>query len=75
MTEVPIPFVEEDVDTSEPSSALMSIALLIAGFGLFAMASDIGGYVGTRINQGIGTVLGFNPATGEDSGDNGVDIV
>ena len=74
MTEVPIPFVDSEVDTDNPQSALMTVVLLIAGFGLFAMASDIGGYVATRINQGLGEVIGFNPATGEDA-DNGRDII
>jgi hypothetical protein len=72
MDEIPVPFVDEDVDVSEPGSAAMTIAMLVGGFAIFAMAQSIGGQVGNRINSAIGTVLGFNPATGESEG---VDLV
>jgi hypothetical protein len=67
MAEIEIPFVDEEVDTSNPTRSVMTIALLVAGFAVFAMASDIGGYVGSRINSFLGGILGFNPGTGEST--------
>jgi hypothetical protein len=68
MTDIPIPFVDGDVDTDDPQSALMTVVLLIGGFAVFTMASDIGGYVAQRINSGLAGVLGFNPANGQSEG-------
>lgn len=74
MTKVPVPFTDQDIDTDEGTSALMTVVLLIAGFSIFAMASSIGDYLAQRANQGIAALTGVNPATG-DSGENGVDII
>jgi hypothetical protein len=68
MDEIPVPFVDEDVDVSEPGSAAMTIAMLIGGFAVFAMAQSIGNQVGGRINSALGSVLGFNPGTGQSEG-------
>jgi hypothetical protein len=50
----------------------MTVVMLIIGFGIFSMASNIGEYLGDRANSALGSVLGFNPASGEDEG---VDLV
>jgi len=75
MAEIPIPLVNQDLETSDPSGSLVMIVLLIAGFSVLTMASSIGSFVGARLNQGLASVLGFNPATGQSGGDNGVDIL
>jgi hypothetical protein len=46
----------------------MTVGMLIAGFAVFSMASGIGGYLANQANSALSGVLGFNPATGEDSG-------
>lgn len=70
--DIPIPFVDSEVDTSEPSSALMTVVTLVVGFGLFAMASDIGGKLAQRVNETLFTAVGVET---EDGGSNGVDII
>ena len=68
MPKVEVPFTDSEVDTSEPSDGLMTVGMLIAGFAVFSMASGIGGYLANQANSALSGVLGFNPATGEDSG-------
>lgn len=72
MDEVPIPFVDENIDAGNPMKALMTIATIVVGFGIFAMAQGIGSNLGARVNSALGTLIGFNPATGETEG---VDLV
>lgn len=67
MDEIPIPFTGEEVDPGDRSGAVVTVALLIVGFGIFAMASSIGDYLGSKANQVIGDVTGVNPATGGNS--------
>lgn len=68
MAKAEIPFTDQEVSTSNPSGSVMTILMLIAGFAVFSMASDIGDNLGDRINSAIGEFIGTNPATGEDSG-------
>lgn len=70
--DIPIPFVDSEVDTSEPSSALKTVVMLVVGFGVFAMASDIGGMVAQRVNSAIFAAVGMEDQSG---GSNGVDII
>jgi hypothetical protein len=73
MAEIGIPFVEEDVDTSEgASSTLMTVGMVILGFAIFAWAQGVGNYVAQIVNSNLASVLGFDPTTGEDSSDGGV---
>jgi len=75
MTDIPIPFVGQEVDTDDGLVGIvMSLAIIIAGFAVFAMASSIGSNLGSRVNEAIATVLGVNPATGT-SGDSSPDIL
>jgi len=74
MAKVEVPFTEQEVDTSSPTSAAMTIVLLIGGFAVFSMASGIGDYVASRANNSLAAVIGFNPATGSD-GDSTPDVV
>lgn len=69
MAEVEVPFADTEVDTSEPSQAVTTVVFLIAGFAIFSMASGIGGYLANQANSALGSVLGFNPATGESEDD------
>jgi hypothetical protein len=69
MAEVPVPLTDQEVDTSEPTSALMMIGMLIVGFGIFSMTQSIGDRIANTANSALGQVLGQNPATGEDSDD------
>lgn len=75
MDSIPIPFADQQVDTSDPTKGVYTVLLLVAGFTIFSMASSIGEFAGSRINQGIGAVLGVNPATGESEDDGGVDFI
>lgn len=69
MTDVPIPFVNKDLDTDEGSvGVLMTIGVLIAGFAVFAWAQDVGGYVADRVNSTIASVVGVDPTSGDDAG-------
>ncbi|QGX95001.1 hypothetical protein EI982_09460 [Haloplanus rallus] len=74
MAEIPVPLTDQEVDTSDPTSAGMMIGLLIVGFAIFAMAQGIGGYLASRANSALGDLIGFNPATGEDS-DSGLGVM
>lgn len=67
MDEIPIPFTDQNVDPDDRTGAVMTIVLVIVGFGIFAMASSIGDYLGSKANQVIGDVTGVNPATGSNS--------
>lgn len=70
MAEVPIPFVDQEVDTSDPSGSAASVALLVVGGGLFFMAVH---YAQRIANQGINTI---NSALGSGQGSGSeVDIV
>lgn len=69
MPEVPIPFTDEEVDTGDGATSVgMTIALVIAGFALFAWARGVGGYVANQANSYISNALGFDPTSGENSG-------
>jgi len=69
MTEVPVPFTGEEVDTSDgASSVAMSIGVLIAGFGLFELARSTGGTVAQMATNKISQVTGYDPTTGQSSG-------
>lgn len=67
MAEIDVPFVDSEVNTSNPTGSLMTVVMLIVGFGLFYMASSIGQYVAGQANSAVGNILGVNPATGSDS--------
>jgi hypothetical protein len=69
MAEVPVPLTEEEIDTSDPTNALMAVGMLIVGFGVFSMTQSIGDRLANTANSALGQVLGQNPATGEDSDD------
>jgi hypothetical protein len=69
MTMIEVPFTDQTLDTSEPTSALSAIVFLIAGFAVFAMTRSIGENAGQMLNQFLGGVLGVNPATGEPEDD------
>jgi hypothetical protein len=69
MAEVPIPFIDQTVDTDDDAmSIVMTIALVIAGFGLLAWSQDVGGYLANKANSYISNLLGFDPTSGQDSG-------
>lgn len=65
MASVEVPIADEEIDTSNPTMAIMTVLGLIAGFAVFSMTSSIGDYVARVINSQLGNVLGTNPATGE----------
>lgn len=68
MAEVPVPFTEEEVDTSDGKGAVATVALLIAGFGVFSMAQGIGGTLANTATNKIAEYTGYDPSTGESSG-------
>jgi hypothetical protein len=62
-----VPFVNQTVDPTEPTSALMAIVALIGGFVVFSMTQDIGSRLGNQINAALGL--------GSAGQDNQVDIL
>lgn len=66
-SDIPIPFVDQEVDTDDPTKGLMTVGVVVIGFAIFAMASSIGANLGQRVNDSIGTLTGVNPA-GDSSG-------
>ncbi|MFB6255261.1 MAG: hypothetical protein ABEH58_00800, partial [Haloplanus sp.] len=67
VTEANLPFGMGKIDLSSPMVAVVGIVSMILGWAVFSMTQDIGSYVGSRVNSALGNVLGFNPATGNDS--------
>lgn len=66
MAEVPIPFTEEEVDTSSGARGVaMTLAAVIAGFAVLAWSRDVGGYVADRVNSFLTSLLGVDPTSGE----------
>jgi len=68
MAEVPVPFTEEELDTSDGMGAVMTVVLLIAGFGIFSMAQGIGGTLASTATNYIAQFTGYNPTTGQETG-------
>jgi len=67
VTEAQLPFGMGEVDLTS-TSAILAIVSLILGFAVFSMTESIGNYLGSKANEFAGNYLGFNPATGQDSG-------
>jgi hypothetical protein len=74
-TKIDVPLVDEEVDASNPTSAIMAVVTLIAGFAIFSMTQGIGNYLANEANQSLSGVLGFNPATGESEDSGGFDLL
>lgn len=53
-TKVPVPFTGQKIDFGDPTSALMTIGLLVAGFAAFFAAEDLGGSVWQSVSSMIG---------------------
>lgn len=69
MAEVPIPFVDEDVDTDDDATTiLMSVGVIILGLAAFAWFQDVGQYLADRVNSFITSLIGIDPTSGEDDG-------
>lgn len=66
MAEVPIPFTEEEVDTSSGArGVVMTLAAIIAGFAVLAWSQDVGSYVADQVNSFLTSLLGVDPTSGE----------
>ena len=65
-TEARLPFGMGKVDLTS-MAAVGTILAMILGFAVFSMTQSIGDYVGSRVNNALAGVLGFNPATGDSS--------
>jgi len=69
MTEVPIPFTDEEVDTdSGLRGVAMTIGMVIVGFAILSWSRGVGGYLSNKANSFVTNTLGFDPTSGEDSG-------
>jgi len=66
-TEAKLPFGMGSVDLTS-TGAVFTIVSLILGFAVFSMTESIGGYVASRANNAVAGVIGFDPASGEDTG-------
>ncbi|WP_336359055.1 hypothetical protein [Haloarcula sp. CGMCC 1.6347] len=69
-TTATIPFLDMNVDLTDPMAVVTVAVSLIAGFTLFNMTDSIGAMLASRANGALGNVLGVNPGTGQSS-DNG----
>jgi hypothetical protein len=65
-TDARLPFGMGEVDLTS-TAAIWTIVAMILGFTVFSMTESIGGYLASQANSALGNVLGFNPATGNDS--------
>jgi len=66
MAEVPIPFTDEEIDSSSGAQGVaFSLATIIAGFALLAWSQDVGSYVADRVNSFLTSLLGVDPTSGE----------
>jgi hypothetical protein len=72
MSEVDVPFTDQEVDTDEPTKAVMSIFALIVGFGIFAMAQRAGANLFGKANSVVSNVTGYGL---DGSGDSGPDVI
>ena len=61
---VPIPFVDQNVDLTDPQEAVSTAAVIVVGFALFFVHRDLGGMLANYIED----VAGID-------GDDGVDIL
>lgn len=69
MAEVPIPFVDREVDTDEGvTGAGMTVALVILGFALLAWARGVGDYLADEANSYVAGFLGVDPTSGDETG-------
>jgi hypothetical protein len=66
-TNATIPFLDMEVDLTDPGQLFAVAISLIAGFTLFNMSDSIGSYMASRVNSALSTVIGFNPGTGESN--------
>jgi hypothetical protein len=68
MADVPIPFVDENVDTDDGARGILTtLVVLIAGFAAFAWAQDVGGFVASKANSYISNLVGVDPTSGENT--------
>lgn len=69
MSEVPIPFTSQNIDTDDDATGVaFTVGLLIVGFAIFAWARDTGGYVANWANRKLSSVIGVDPTSGEEAG-------
>lgn len=74
MADIPVPFVDEDVDTDDPTGAMMTVVLLVAGFAVVAFAQMFGDTIASSVSSTIASAVGWNPATGQ-SDDGGLGVL
>jgi hypothetical protein len=61
MADIPIPFTNQEVDTDDGASGiLMTVAVMVVGFGLFAMAQDAGQNLYGKASGIVAQLTGMN---------------
>lgn len=69
MSSVPIPFVDESVDTSDGVTGVaMTLVMVIVGFAILSWARGVGGYVAEEANEQISGLIGVDPTSGDSNG-------
>jgi len=66
MAEIDVPFVDSAIDTSDGVGSLMTVAVLVVGFMIFAFARTAGQTLFQQVNSTLGNILGYN-ATGSSN--------
>lgn len=66
---IPIPFTGEDIDTDDSASKIvMTVVMVVLGFGVLAMAQEAGANLYNKANQTVASVTGFQLSGSESSG-------
>ena len=66
-----LPFVGE-YEVESAAGVLLLVVGLIGGATVWNMTDSIGNNLASSVNSFLGNLIGFNPATGQDSGADGV---
>ena len=67
-TDAKLPFGMGTIDLGNPVSALVAFVGLCLGAIVWSMASSIGDNYAGSLASFLGNIIGTNPATGEDTG-------
>jgi len=71
MVEFEVPGTDQEVDSSKPIDSLMSIAFVIAGFGVLFMVLPIGRQIGSYLNTLLAQLTGANVGDADTTGTGG----
>lgn len=68
MAKIPVPFTGEKINTDDRDSAAWSVILLIAGFGVFNLASSVGDTLAQKATNTVAQYSGYDLSSGQSTG-------